>query len=57
MFCTKMLYRKRISMLTVHVNVYFTDQKSMQRGDPIRLNFEGFEMQKCNIPTEIGLEE
>ena len=44
-------------MLTVHVNVYFTDQKSMQRGDPIRLNFEGFEMQKCNIPTEIGLEE
>ena len=29
-----------------HVNVYFTDQNIMQRGDPMELYFEGLEMQK-----------
>ena len=24
----------------------------MQKGDPIKLNFEGFEIQKWNIPTD-----
>ena len=28
------------------VNVYFTDQNMMQRGDPMELNLEGLEMQK-----------
>ena len=29
-----------------HVNVYFTDQSRMQRGDSMELNVEGLEMQK-----------
>ena len=29
-----------------HVNVYFTVQNIMQRGDPMDLNFEGLELQE-----------
>ena len=32
------------------MKVYFTDQNLMQRGDPMKLNFESHEMQKLNIP-------
>ena len=32
--------------------MYFTDQNIMQKGDPIEVNFEGFGMQKRNIPTD-----
>ena len=45
----QILRGKRISMLTglklSSVSVYFTDQ-NMQRGDPMELNCEVFEMQK-----------
>ena len=32
--------------------MYFTDQNKMQRGDSTKLNLEGLEMQKWNIPTD-----
>ena len=32
--------------------MYFTDQNIIQRVDPTELNFEGLEMQECNIPTD-----
>ena len=32
--------------------MYITDQNIMQRGDSKKLNFDGLEMQKCNIPTD-----
>ena len=32
--------------------MYFRDQNIMQRGDSTKLNFEGLEMQKLNIPTD-----
>ena len=35
-----------------HVNVYFIDQHITQRGTSMELNFEGFEMQKWNIPAD-----
>ena len=34
--------------------VKFTDQNIMQRGDSMKLNFEGFEMQKLIIATHRG---
>ena len=34
------------------MNVYFTDQKIIQREDPKELNFEGLEMQKWNKQTD-----
>ena len=34
------------------MNVYFTDQKIMQREDPKELNFEGLEKQKWNKQTD-----
>ena len=36
----------------LHVNMYFTDQNIMQRGDSTKLNFEGLEMQKRNVPMD-----
>ena len=32
--------------------MYFTDQNIIQKGDTEKLNFEGLEMQKLNIPTD-----
>ena len=37
-----------------HVNVYFTDRNIMQWSDPRKLNFEGLEMQKWNVLTDIA---
>ena len=34
------------------MNVYFTDQKIIQKEDPKELNFEGLEMQKWNKQTD-----
>ena len=35
------------------VNMYFTNQSMIQRGgDPMKLNFEGLQMQKLNIPID-----
>ena len=34
------------------VNVYFTHQSIMQRGNPMELNFEGLKIQKWNIATD-----
>ena len=39
-------------MSLLGVNMYFTDQNIMQEGDSTKLNFEGLEMQKSNIPTD-----
>ena len=39
-----MLTELKVSSLDV--SVYFTDQNTMQTGDPMELNFEGLEMQK-----------
>ena len=30
-----------LKMSSWHVNLYFTDQNIMQRGDPMKLNIEG----------------
>ena len=53
---SKFYVGKRISIVTckyvLHVNMYFTDQSIMQRGDSTKLNFKGVEMQKRNVPTE-----
>ena len=35
-----------------HVSVYFTDQNIMQSKNPVKMSFEGPEMQKSNIPTD-----
>ena len=35
-----------LKMSSLHVNVYFPDQNTMKNEDPMKLNFEGFEMQK-----------
>ena len=49
---SKFYIKKMISMLAglkvplCCVNVYFTGQNKMQRGDPMELNFEGLEIQK-----------
>ena len=45
-----MLTGLKVSLLDV--NMYFTDQNIMQEGDSTKLNFEGLEMQKWNIPTD-----
>ena len=45
-----MLTRLKVSFLLI--NVYFTDENIIQRGESMKLNFEGLEMQKLNIPTD-----
>ena len=37
---------KKGTSIAYLVNVYFTDQNMIQRGDSMELNFEGLEMQK-----------
>ena len=32
--------------------MYFADQNIIEKGDTEKLNFEGLEMQKLNIPTD-----
>ena len=36
-----------------HAKLDFTDQNIRQRGNLIELNFEGLEIQKRNVPTDI----
>ena len=33
-----------LKVLSLHINVYFTDQNIMQSGYRMKLNFEGLEM-------------
>ena len=35
-----------------HINVHIADQNIMQNGNPIKLNFEGLERQRCYIPMD-----
>ena len=35
-----------------HLNVNFTEQNIIQKGDPMEMNFAGLKMRKWNIPTD-----
>ena len=41
-----------LKVLSLHVNVYFTNENIKPRGDSMKLNFEVLEMQKWNIPMD-----
>ena len=43
---------RKFQFSSLACKVYFTDQNLMQRGDPMELNFEVFEIQKWNILTD-----